>query len=88
MYLIQIYKSYFASVVREGMAFILGYKTNRPTVIVNLQKKEDVDRVNIAEISFLLLISNRVPTTDEIDHNKIIKIFVADLNDNVYELGK
>lgn len=84
MYLIQIYKSYFASVVREGMTFILGFKTNKPTLIIKLQKKEDVDKVNVTELSFLLLISTRVPTNDEIAHNKIIKIFVTDLNENVY----
>lgn len=44
--------------------------------------------MNIAELSFLLLISNRVPTNDEINHSKIIKIFVTDLNENVYEINR
>jgi hypothetical protein len=44
--------------------FILGFKTNRPTLVIKLQKKEDIDKVNVSELSFLLLISNRVPTND------------------------
>lgn len=47
MCLIQIYKNYFASVVREGMSFILGYKSNKPPLLIQLQKKEDIDKVNI-----------------------------------------
>lgn len=44
MYLIQIYKSYFASVVREGMTFIVGYKNHvKQPIAIRLKKKEDID---------------------------------------------
>lgn len=46
------------------MTFILGYKSNKPTLVIQLQKKEDVDKVNVSELSFLILILNRVPTND------------------------
>lgn len=49
MYLVQIYKSYFASVVREGMTFVVGYKNAaRTPVSLRLKKKEDIDAVNIS----------------------------------------
>ena len=87
MFLVQIYKSYFASMVREGMSFILGYKApgKQPTII-QLQKKEDVDKVSVVELSYMLWITNKIPTNDEISHHKIIRIFIADLNRNVYQI--
>lgn len=89
MYLVQIYKSYFASMVHEGMMFILGYKNpSRQPTIIQLQKKEDVNRVNIVELSYMLWITNRVPTNDEISLNKIIRMFIVDLNKNVYLISK
>lgn len=89
MFLIQIYKSCFSSVVREGMSFILGSKAaNKPPTLIQLQKKEDVDKVNIVELAYLLLISNKVPTNDEINHSKIIRMFVTDLNENVYQIDE
>ena len=88
MFLIQIYKSYFASMVREGMSFILGYKApNRQPTIIQLQKKEDVDRVNIVELSYMLWVTNRIPTNDEFSTNKIIRVFITDLNRNVYKIS-
>ena len=70
------------------MSVILGYKTNRPPRVLELKKKEDINNVNVTEISFLLIISNRLPTKDEINYEKIIKIFVTDLNENIYEINK
>ena len=71
------------------MMFILGYKnpSKQPTII-QLQKKEDVNRVNIVELSYMLWITNRVPTNDEISLNKIIRMFIVDLNKNVYLISK
>ena len=89
MYLIQIYKSYFASFVREGMTFIVGYKnSSKQPIVINLKKKEDIDEINIAEVGFLLLVTNSLPTNDEINHHRIIKIFVTDLNMNIYQISK
>ena len=87
VYLIQIYKSYFASVVREGMSFILGSKAaHKSPTVIQLQKKEDIDRVSIVELAYLMLISNKVPTNDEINHSKIIRMYTTDLNENVYQV--
>lgn len=71
------------------MMFILGYKNpSRQPTIIQLQKKEDVNRVNIVELSYMLWITNRVPTNDEISLNKIIRMFIVDLNKNVYLISK
>ena len=40
------------------------------------------------DISYLLLISNYIPTNDELNHDKIVKIFISDLNKNVYGVHK
>lgn len=66
------------------MSFILGWKANKPPTLIQLQKKEDVDRVNIVELAYLLLVTNRIPTNDEIAHSKIIRMYVTDFNENVY----
>ena len=36
----------------------------------------------------MLLISSRIPTNDELNRNKIIRIFITDLNKNVYLINK
>ena len=74
--------------VREGMSFILGYKApGRQPTIIQLQKKEDVDRVNIVELSYMLWVTNRIPTNDEFSTNKLIRIFITDLNKSVYKIS-
>eukprot|EP00919_Chromeraceae_sp_WS-2016_P036950 GHVR01087830.1.p1 GENE.GHVR01087830.1~~GHVR01087830.1.p1 ORF type:complete len:105 (+),score=5.66 GHVR01087830.1:899-1213(+) len=36
----------------------------------------------------MLLVSNRFPTNDEIKHSKIIRVFISDMNRNVYKIDK
>jgi len=36
----------------------------------------------------MLMISNRIPTHDELNRNKIIRMFIIDLNKNVYQINK
>lgn len=88
MFLIQVYKSYFSNMVREGMSVILGSKSGRPPTIIRLQKKEDIDKVNIVELAYLLLVASQIPSNDEIDHSKIIRVFVTDLSENVYQIDQ
>jgi hypothetical protein len=35
----------------------------------------------------MLLVTNTIPCTDELDHNKIIRIFVSDLYKNIYKIS-
>jgi len=66
IFLVQIYKSYYCSIVTEGMTFVIGYKSNKKKPqIVAITKPEHINEIN---------------------HNKIIRIFVTDLAKNVYEL--
>jgi hypothetical protein len=65
MFLIQIYKSHFTSIVTEGMIFLIGYKTlNRAPQIMKLTNKDDINKVNLIDIAFLLLVSSEIPSND------------------------
>ena len=69
------------------MIFILGYKRhNIKPAVLQLQKKDDVDKVDIASLSHILWVTDRIPTNDEFNLNKIIGIFITDLNRNVYKI--
>jgi hypothetical protein len=69
------------------MTFVIGYKSNKKKPqIVAITKPEHINEINIVEIDYILLVSRNIPTHDEINHNKIIRIFVTDLAKNVYEL--
>jgi hypothetical protein len=58
MFFIQIYKSHFTSIVTEGMIFLIGFKTlHRAPQIMKLTNKDDINKVNLIEISYLLLVS-------------------------------
>lgn len=70
------------------MTFIVGYKnTSRTPISLKIKNKEDIDAINISEVGFLLLVNNTLPTNDEINHSKIIKLFAVDMNSNIYELS-
>lgn len=65
MFFIQIYKSHFTSIVTEGMIFLIGYKTSHKVPqIMKLTNKDDINKVNLLEVSYLLLISSEIPSND------------------------
>jgi len=35
----------------------------------------------------MLLVTNTIPCTDELDHSKIIRIFVSDFYKNIYKVS-
>lgn len=69
MFFIQIYKSHFSSIVSEGMMFLIGYKnTSIPPCIMNLKNKDDINKVNLIDIAYLLLVSSEILSNDELSH--------------------
>ena len=74
--------------VREGMVFILGYKRkNIKPVVKKLQKQKDVDEVKVVQLSYIFWVTDRIPTNDEFNIKKIIRIFITDLNRSIYKIN-
>lgn len=87
-FLIQIYKSHYSTLVAEGMTFVVGYQSSQKrTQVVSIKKAENINEINIVEVDYLLLVSKTIPTTDELNPQKIIRIFVTDFNRNLYRLN-
>lgn len=86
VFLIQIFKSYFTTMVAEGMTFVVGYKSNkRKAQVIEITKAENVNQINIIEVDFIMLVSQSIPSNDELNQSKIIRIFVTDSNKNLYK---
>jgi hypothetical protein len=86
VFLIQIYKSYFTTMVGEGMTFVVGYKSNkRKAQVVEITKAENVNQINIIEVDFIMLVSQSIPSNDELNQSKIIRLFITDSNKNLYK---
>ncbi len=50
--------------VTEGMVFVLGYKGNKFPKVVKLANRNDINDINVVDLSYLLLVTSRVPTDD------------------------
>lgn len=65
VFLIQVYKNYFTTLVNEGMTFVIGFKeSGRSPTLIKFIKREDIDRININEVSYLLLANQTIPSND------------------------
>lgn len=88
VFLIQVYKSYFTTMVAEGMTFVVGYKSNkRKPQVIEITKAENVNQINIIEVDFIMLVSQSIPSNDELNQSKIIRILITDSNKNLYKLN-
>lgn len=70
------------------MTFLVGYQSSlKKAQVVTIRKAENINEINVVELDFLLLVTKSVPSQDEINHNKIIRIFVTDNNRNLYKMN-
>jgi hypothetical protein len=53
--------------------------------VISIKKAENINLINIVELDYLLLVSKSIPSTDELNPQKIIRIFVTDFNRNLYK---
>lgn len=67
------------------MTFLFGYKNNKAPNVLKLADRNDINQINIVDIAFILLVTNSLPTEDELKRDKIIRLFVADLNGFIYK---
>jgi hypothetical protein len=87
-FLIQIYKSYYTTMVGEGMTFVVGYKSNKKKAqVIKITKAENINLINIVELDYIMLVSKNIPTNDELNQSKIIRIFITDSNKNLYRMN-
>jgi|688.fasta_scaffold1776245_1 hypothetical protein len=85
VFFIQIYKSYYTTMVGEGMTFVVGYKSNKKKAqVIKITKAENINLINIVELDFIMVVSKNIPTNDDLNQSKIIRIFVTDSNKNLY----
>lgn len=70
------------------MTFVVGYKSGkRKAQVIKITKAENINLINILELDYIMLVSRNLPTTDELNHSKIIRIFLTDSNRNLYRLA-
>ena len=68
------------------MTFVVGYQSShKKAEIISITKAEDINQINIVELDYLLLVNKSIPTMDELNPQKIIRIFVTDFNRNLYK---
>jgi len=68
------------------MTFVVGYKSNkRKAQVIEITKAENVNQINIIEVDFIMLVSQSIPSNDELNQSKIIRIFITDSNKNLYK---
>ena len=68
------------------MTFVVGYKSNkRKAQVVEITKAENVNQINIIEVDFIMLVSQSIPSNDELNQSKIIRLFITDSNKNLYK---
>lgn len=65
VFLIQILKDSFMTVVNEGVSFVVGFKlTNKHPVLMKFIHREDIEKVNLVDVSYMLMVSTYIPTSD------------------------
>jgi hypothetical protein len=68
------------------MTFVVGYKSNKKkSQVIKITKAENINLINIVELDFIMLVSKNIPTNDELNQSKIIRIFITDSNKNLYQ---
>lgn len=53
--------------------------------MIAITKAENINEINIIELDFILLVSRSIPSNDELNQSKIIRIFVTDYNKILYK---
>ena len=53
--------------------------------MVTIKKAENINDINIVELEYIMLVSKHIPTHDELNHNKIIRIFATDSIRSLYK---
>lgn len=70
------------------MTFVIGYKSSKKKAqVVTIAKAENINEINVVELDFILLVSRNIPSNDELNHGKIIRVFVTDYNKNLYKIN-
>jgi len=64
-FLIQIFKSYYTTLVGEGMTFVVGYKSSKKKAqVITITKAENINEINVIELDFILLVTKTLPSND------------------------
>lgn len=52
--------------------------------LIKISVSDDINLINIIDLDYILIVSKTFPTNDELNQNKIIRIFITDCNKNIY----
>lgn len=82
-YLIQILKSYFINSLILKNNYLLGMKSNTITHLSG-KKNSDVQAIDYDNVKWILMISKTIPDESLLPRDKIVRVAVCDLVDDVF----